>query len=258
MERPDWVTSVLDAGKQAWPQLDVDGEALAAFLVERCSDGKVPYPADLYLAFACGRGERGALLRFDALVREQLPGWIARIGREHDFVAEVRQALGERVFVGERPRIHEYLGQGPLGGWLRVVATRIALNLQRSNAIRARIEARGGDRDVVLAQSVDTRLLKQYLPEVQAALRAALARLEPEQRYLLRAHYVERVRIDSLARAHRVDASTMSRRLAAARRFLLEDVKRELARKLQLGPDSLDGIIFGVKSELQLSLSAIA
>jgi RNA polymerase sigma-70 factor (ECF subfamily) len=258
MARPAWVTRVLDAGRHAWPQLAVDGDALAAFLVARCHEGSVQHPADLHLAFACSHGDRHALARFDALVREQLPGWIARIGREPDFVAEVRQALGERVFVGARPRIAEYLGQGPLGGWLRVVATRIALNLRRSAAIRGRAEARGGDGDVALARSMDARLMQRHLPAVQAALRAALGRLAPEQRYLLRVHYVEHVRIDSLARAHRVDPSTMSRRLTSARCQLLEDVKRELTGKLRLGNESLDGIIMDVRSELHLSLSALA
>ena len=48
-------------------------------------------------------------------------------------VDDVKQELREKLLVasGALPRIADYLGEGPLTGWVRVSATRTALNLLR-------------------------------------------------------------------------------------------------------------------------------
>jgi hypothetical protein len=40
---------------------------------------------------------------------------------------ELRQTLRVRLLAGPSPKIASYKGSGPLSGWVRVVATRIAL-----------------------------------------------------------------------------------------------------------------------------------
>ena len=64
---------------------------------------------------------------------------MARIDSSSQFVDEVKQGLRERLLVGPPPRIAEYSGSGPLGGWLRVVSVRLAITFNDTVACRSRL-----------------------------------------------------------------------------------------------------------------------
>jgi len=186
---PEAATALRDlvaAGQAAWPELPVDGAALAAHVgSQMTSDARGVVgalraigAADLHLAFACGAGVPGALAAFDRACAVAIEATIARIDRSPTFRDEVRQALHQRLFVGgdgDPPRILSYTGRGPLLAWAAIVTRRVALSLRRGEANRARIEDRamtealdaGGDPEL-------DYLKRRYQGAFKAAFRAAL------------------------------------------------------------------------------------
>jgi RNA polymerase sigma-70 factor (ECF subfamily) len=248
------VRALYDAAAAAWPEVAVALDAFAARLEAAGGPEAVTYPGDLYLACGCGAGDAAALRAFDERHLSDARAAIARIDGSPDFVAEVQQLLRERLFVGERPRIAEYRGRGPLGGWVRTAAVRTALNLRRSGK---RPPPAG---DAPLAELVDpeTALLRErHRDEIDRALQNALGRLEPEARLLLRWAYLDRLTLAKIGVLHGVSVPTVHRRLAAATAALQAGVRQDLAERLQLSTASLDSLIRGVDAEMDLSLSRL-
>src|SRR5262245_23918675 len=98
------------------------------------SSGENPadHAADLRLAADCLAGQREALA---ILEREQLGPIAAALARRRLPAAdidEVMQQLREKLLTGERPRLADYAGRGPLRAFLRVAALRTAHNLRRA------------------------------------------------------------------------------------------------------------------------------
>src|SRR5262249_43981524 len=124
---------------------------------------------DLYLACACARAIPAALGAFERHFLSEIVATIARVNRAPDFRQEVLQQLRERVVAGAQPKIASYSGKGPLIAWLRVAATRTALNLHRTTR-------RSEDRDraselVPQSTAPDTDLLyTRYRQPLEEAL----------------------------------------------------------------------------------------
>src|SRR5579884_1384958 len=128
--------------REAWPGVDVADADFAA-AVERHRPAP-EHLADLYLATACAAGNAAALAAFERTHLSQVAAFVARTDSDPAFAEEVRQRLREKLLVGQPPRISEYAGQGPLGGWVRVAAVRMALDLRKMTARAAEV-ARGDD-----------------------------------------------------------------------------------------------------------------
>ncbi|MFP2905630.1 sigma-70 family RNA polymerase sigma factor, partial [Pyxidicoccus sp. 3LFB2] len=103
----------------------------------------------------------------------------------------------------------EYDGRGPLVAWVRTVALRLALTELRERAVRP-----AGDVESRLLPAVDASfeaLKHRHREDFEAALRAALAALEPRERAILRLHLVEGVGVEDIGRVHGVSRATMTR-----------------------------------------------
>src|SRR6185295_3180119 len=138
--------------------------------------------------------------------------------------------------------IREYRGGGALASWIRTAAVRTALNLRR----RSKQETKRGDSLEPFEQLLDPAiaLLRQrHMPEIDAALRRAIAALDPKERLLLHFYYVDGLTLAKIAGLERVGTSTVFRRLNAATQTVLAAMKDELALKLQLSTQSLDSLI---------------
>lgn len=250
---PARVRALYDAAAAAWPEVAVPFEAFAARVEAAGGPDAVPYPGDLYLACGLGACDPAALRAFDERHLLDARAAVARIDGSPDFVAEVQQLLRERLFVGERPRIAEYRGRGPLGGWVRTAAVRTALNLRRSG------KTPPAD-DAPLAALIDpeTALMRErHRDEIDRALRNAIGRLEPEARLVLRWAYVDRLTLAKIGVLLGVSLPTAHRRLGAATAALRDGVRQDLAERLKLSAASLDSLIRGVDAELGLSLSRL-
>ncbi|MCE9668521.1 sigma-70 family RNA polymerase sigma factor [Myxococcus stipitatus] len=262
--------SVLDAwvaeGREAWPDVALPDEDFLTHVARRLEPGmdlaSLP-AADLYLACACALGLPSA---HAALERHVLPGVapaVARVRGGGVDAAEVLQQLRQRLLVpegaGRLPRIAEYQGAGPLAGWLRAAAVRTALNLQRSEGRRARVEEdaevgglTGGGLDVELDY-----LRQRHREDFRAALSDALAALSSRERTVLRLHVVEGLSLERIGAMYQTHKSTVSRWVAHARERVLVGARERLAERLQLSSDELHSLMRAVRSQLDLSLPAM-
>jgi RNA polymerase sigma-70 factor (ECF subfamily) len=248
-------------GRAAFPELPVSAAAFARRLSAHVEAGEDPAAAvaatiaeDFYLAAACVEGTAGAA---EALERSQFADLRADLGRRHSSLDldDVLQSLREKLLVGPTAALAAYSGRGRLRSWLRVVATRLLLNL----AAR-RPRDRAGPRELseeapVLAPDSELEQLKQlYRAEFRTAFHAALPRLEPTERNLLRHAVVDELGIDALAERLGVHRVTAARRLAAARERLGLLIRGELGVRLQASGQDLESILRLVRSRIQVTI----
>jgi RNA polymerase sigma-70 factor (ECF subfamily) len=256
---PELATIALSTAHTAWPDVAL---ADAVFLdhVEHCAgDGLGPDLdfAAIYLGCACIHGDPRALAAFEAAYLAEMPRWLARITRDPALIDELVQQLRIKLFVGDRPAITRYL-RGSLGAWLRVVASRLAIDLLRQR------EQPVADPELELASlaggdaSTDHALLQaEYRAPVEAAFAAALAALDPIDRSMLRLCFVDGVGLDGIGRIYQLSKSAVSRRLARCRAMVLADVKQRLGSSLGIAPAELHSLLRQVQTTLHLSLSRL-
>jgi len=213
---------------------------------------------ELVLACACAEQQEAALLAFEREYLRQVPRWLGRFRLGAALLDEHLQSLRERLFVGDggrAPRVAEYAGKGPLGAWLRVLAVRLAIDLRRREAAVATVEPT----EIAVAPSSESSYVKsRYRVALQAAIDGAARSLTPEQRTLLRDHFVEGATFDELAAAHGINRVTVWRRIAAARDTVIEATRRALKESTQVEPADFDSILRTVHSQLDLSFSRSA
>jgi RNA polymerase sigma-70 factor (ECF subfamily) len=192
------------------------------------------------------------LAAFERRYLSEVPGFLARTNADARFVDEVRQQLRERLFV--QGKIRQYSGSGPLGSWLRVVTVRVASNMRARERKHVELdEAMPG-----AAVSPELRVMqRRYGAAFRTALRDALAGLTPEDRTLLRLHYLEGLNIGSIGAVFHQSRATIGRRVLALRHRILEDVKDLLRQRLNATSTELESLLRMVRSELETSLSAV-
>ena len=127
---------MLEAGRRAWPDLEVAAEAFCAFA--DAHHAELAHAADLYLAFSAGQASAKGLAHLDQILRAQTAAAVRRFSRGPDFAHEVEQRLRSRLLVaepGEEPRVLQYAGRGPLASWIRAAALRVAIDLARPSPL---------------------------------------------------------------------------------------------------------------------------
>ncbi len=211
--------------------------------------------ADIYLALACARGDDDAIRCFDAQLGPQLDRAIAKSPTLGLSAPEFRQLVYDRLFVAARGaslRIDKYAGQGSLKAWLRVIASRLVIDLSRRKDRSTASEPELVDR---MGSGDDTELevlRRAYGPALETAFAQALAGLSVRQRNLLRQRYLLEVNGDRLAKMYAVHRSTLFAWLDRARTDLLAGVRLALAQRV--GADQLESVVGVLGSRLDLSI----
>lgn len=258
--------STVEHARTRWPGIALESVHFVQYLAERLpAEAPIAEALDaassieeLFLAFACLRHDRIALHAFEDRFLREVGAFISGVDRSPTFVAEVRQQLREKLFTGSEPKIAEFAGRGALGGWVRVAALRIALNLKRS-------EARA---DAVAQDSVEATLGAELGPELDhlrsryreafaAAVSDALGQLSDRDRTLLRLYHLDSLSLDAIAALYRVHLSTISRWLSRAREQVEEATTRQLCEQLGVGESSVHSIADLVVSQVSLSLTRL-
>jgi RNA polymerase sigma-70 factor (ECF subfamily) len=243
------------AGQEAWPEIVVDPAAFARFLEERAA-AEPRHAADLYLAFACAGGNPTALTAFDRRYLADVETYLGGVNPSPELIDEVRQALREQLFLGERPRITDYSGRGSLASWVRVAALRFASNVRRAAGTRKRLE---GHSEEPAALPVDPELAlirRRYSAQFERSLADSFALLDERDRNLLRLHLLDGLGIDELAPVFRVHRATVARWLQAARAQLKERVLELLRTNLRVSEMELASLARAIESHLEISLRA--
>jgi len=257
-------------GAAAWPTVALPADVLAGYLGERAPADVPPADwltgaraADLFLACACAEGLPAALRAFEAAFGGQIGAYLHALRPSAQIVADTAQDLREKLFVGAfggPPRIRQYTGQGPLGGWVRVTAVRIALDLIEAQKVgeRHRGEVEEIADAVVPQHDPDIGLLEaRYRGEFMAAFREAMADLSPRERSLLRFTFVERLTPARLGVMYGVHRTTAMRWVEAAQEEVLSRTRAKLMERLQLSPSECDSLMGLLKSRIDLTLTSL-
>jgi len=219
-----------------------------------------PEAADLYLCCACAEAQPEALRLFESEGSGVAKAAIARIDRSADFVDDTLQEVWDRLLLGAEPKVKLYSGRGPLKAWVRVAATRVALDRQRARNRLAGHHIELTDRLAAPSGNPEARLLKARFGEAfHAALRDAVARLSRQERNVLRMHVAGHCSIDEIGRAYSVHRATAARWLERTRTSIYEEVRQELCvKRAQLTPSEFKSLATIMGAELELSLSRSA
>jgi RNA polymerase sigma-70 factor (ECF subfamily) len=248
------VGEMFEEGRRVWPEVALERGKFERYVEERLATAgrTLLRAAELYLTCACTTGDRRALAEFERRYLCEVPAFLARSNATPRFVDDVRQQLRERLFV--EGKIRQYSGSGPLVSWLRVVTVRVASNMRaRDKPHRELDEAIPGE----IASPELGMMQRRYGEPFRVALRDVLAALSPEERSLLRLHYLEGLNIGSIASVFHVSRATIGRRVLDLRHRILEDVKRLLRERLNTTSTELESLLRVLRSDLTMSLSVV-
>jgi RNA polymerase sigma-70 factor, ECF subfamily len=256
----DTLKAAFDRGQTQWPGVkSLTLEAFRSFVDEAAIDPAAlgDRAGDVYLAAAAAGGSDDAVKTFDSQLLAELPRWLSRLRLSGDVIEEVRQRLRAKLLVGPPPKLTQYRASGRLAAWVRMVATRTALDLCEADPlISGRLKT--GDEPLLNALDQEERLIRnKYGGLFQNALRDALAQLSKRDRNLLRFHYVAGMNLDSIARTYRVHRATVVRWLAAIRDDLDTAVRIRLWDELGISPTEVRSLWNAVRSDVEVSVSRL-
>ncbi len=258
----DAYSEAWQAGRDAWPGVELDRDAFAAYAAKLEPGALARFPHDLYLAAACLAGDAHALAVFEREMLAPARGAIRSIDASEAFIDEAFQRLRANLLVGDgSPRIADYAGRGPLRAWVGVSAVRTALMMRRSQQRAKEVPSDddwSGALALISTNNPELELLKrQYATAFAAALRDAVGELEPRLRTTLRMSFVESLSIDEIAAVYAVHRATAARWIQRACEAVFEHTRQLLADRLALSPTELDRMTALVQSQLDVSLSQL-
>jgi RNA polymerase sigma-70 factor (ECF subfamily) len=255
-----------EARRDVPPDVPVDPDALTRAIAAGVGDDIAADLArvragELALALAAGGGSAPAIAAIERELGATVTAVCRRFAGPGHGEDDLRQILRERLFVTapDRPAtITEYNGLGSLGGWVRVVATRLFIDLGRSKD-RAREQPAGVTISAALA-ATDLALdavKAEYRAAVASALIDAVDQLDPGDRHLLRQHLVAGLTIDQLGAVLGIHRATAARRVARAREQLAARTRELVAARLELDTQELAEVCGLVLSGLDLSIRTL-
>jgi RNA polymerase sigma-70 factor (ECF subfamily) len=253
------VSEAWEAGRRAWPDVAVDLGRFTAHCAARPEAALDAHAADLYLACACTHHLPRAAEAFMRRFLDGIARALSSFRRGPDFADEVRQLLAVKLLVGHdgaAPRIADYSGHGPLEGWVRVAATRTALDLvRRGSPVVDSDDPEDRLIDRAAAEPEIALLKERYRQVFRTVFAEALRDLPKAERALLRLHHVEGLSLPELAALFRTSRTSTVRRLADAKRALLGTCVARLKARLQLDSGEVDSLLGLMWSQLDLSVA---
>jgi RNA polymerase sigma-70 factor (ECF subfamily) len=172
---------------------------------------------ELVLARACAAGNERAWEVFLNRYRTTLYSAAYKIAREESAARELADSIYAELFgVSERgqgrtSKLLYYQGRGSLQGWLRTVVAQEYINRYRSTRRETSLDAALEDGQQFKANEADQGVAAD--PRLESAAAAELAALEPEERFLMAAYYLDHRTLAEIAKLMGVHESTISRKL---------------------------------------------
>ncbi len=255
------------AASERWPGMSVTAADLRAHLTQLHGDNAtVDHLAtlalsDVMLACACLQGDRAALRAFDEAILQPLRNKIRSIVGRDDDAEDVLQRVRVRLLVGEGtapvPSLRGYQGRGSLAAWVRVSASRLALNAVRDGARRADWCDELVNR-VVAPDDPELDFLRTRYRDVLAnAIRSAILDLTPAERALLHLSGVHRVSIDRVAVLQGTHRATAARQIRRAKDKLALRARAHVHAQLRAAPATVDSLERLLRSQLDMELAPL-
>jgi len=251
MARPNKeALAAVERGRAAWPDLELDEAAFAAWLEARTGGAPDVNVEDLWLVRACELNVPRALALFE---RHALKP--ALVPLPERVRADVGQRVMQRLFTGTDPKIRQYKGRGRVSRWLHVVA------LRESRAERRLNERETGADDLerlagAISASGSTGLERTLHRQARAVLARALEALAPEERKLLARHFLQGETHQALATELGIPRSTVAYRLTRLTQRVLESTRSGL-RELGLTRSQLESLLGAMRSQVDLTFSIL-
>lgn len=245
------LTETIATAQQRWPGIAVDEAALIQVIEDR-GEGMPPCAIDLVLARACVGGDAAAIRYFDRDMFDRVDRVLSRLGLSAADADDVKQELRAKLLLGDRAKLAQFQGTGPLAQWVASVAGREALgSLRRKKPIDPL-----GDDDLLDA-SDDPQLMalkSQHSADFKRAFQTAVSALPARDRAVLRAMIVDDRTINEIAAVYGIHRVTASRWVSEIRHALLRGTRQELRAQLSLDESHLDSAMRMIDSNLDLSL----
>jgi RNA polymerase sigma-70 factor, ECF subfamily len=261
MARKDAAQTVhaYERGRAAWPTVDVSPEAFASHLQEVGAQDQ--HVEELFLAFACALGSTAAIALFEERYVREVSRYVARIDSSPPIVDEAKQLVRDYLLVkknGERAHIADYTGRGPLGAWVRVIASRFVLQMKRKSARARDSDAEAAARLAALEPSPEVALVRaRHGAELAAALKAAIAALAEKERGLIKLSVVDGLTVDELSGLYHVHRATVARWIARLKEQIFEAAVAQLRQQLLLDTAGVESLCRAVRSQLDFSLGGL-
>ncbi|MBV1862009.1 MAG: sigma-70 family RNA polymerase sigma factor [Nannocystaceae bacterium] len=208
---------------------------------------------DIVLALSCARGSETAADRFVADFGQMIRA-VANRSLEATERDEYHQSVLMHLLVdrADKPAgVALYRGRGSLRAFVRVTASRLAIDLRRARGVEPKVLELRAE----MAQQLDPETVVESaeLKElVVAALGHALRNLKPGERRALRMRYVLGLSVARTAEALGIHEISVSRLVSRVRAQVLEQVQTELAR----GTNRLDqGVLAALAESLDFSVA---
>ena len=259
---PDPIAELCVRARAAHPELAIDDHALAAAITRHIGDGD---PAafcascrieELALADLAAAGDSAAIATLERRCAATLAVVTRRFAIPGHGADDLLQTLRTKLYVAPAA-LALYNGQGSLDNWLRVIATRVFIDLTRRKD-RARELSADDEIDLVAASDLALDAVKaEYRDEVASALVDAVRGLEPGDRHLLRQHLVANLTIDQLGAVLGIHRATAARRISRARDELAARTREVLAARLRLDDRELSDMLGMVMSNLDISIGKL-
>jgi RNA polymerase sigma-70 factor (ECF subfamily) len=265
MQSGDGWREAFEAARRAWPNVALSFERFVAHAAAvgfslRAGGGDDSNAADLFIACACGDGDRAAIEALEERYLGPARGSLKRLDARPEFIDDVMQELRAKLLLPPEPRILHYGGRGPLLAWIRVAASRIAIDSLRAVRDDVLREPRDPDELERVDFGPEVQLLRAaYRESFHEAITAALAGLSAKDRNLLRRHLIERMTLEEIAGPYSVHPATVARRLMALREQIADAVRDHLAvrHRSEGGATSLESMAQAIRSEVYVSLAPI-
>jgi len=186
---------------------------------------------ELVLARACVAGNESAWEIFLTRYRSGMYDAAYRIAHDEASARSLADSLYADLYGltehGEvrASKLRYYQGRGSLAGWLRTVIAQEYVNQYRKTKRETSLEAAVEDGRQFAADNSETPLLDG---RVEAATASELAALEPEDRFLLSAYFLDRRTLLEIAKVMGVHESTVSRKLERATTALRKRIRKRL------------------------------
>ncbi len=240
-----------------WPNVRLSAERFQSAWARLSDTSEGPdaeHAADLFLVAACLEGDGAALAELDRAIRGLLPQ-LRSFGLSSSDLDSLAHDTLTKLLARDAggPRLARYSARGPLAGWLHVVMTRQVLDLRTARHSEVELD------DVLLGSlgtdgAPELELIReQFRGSFSEAFRAAIGRLTPRQRNLLRQYYLDTLSLEEMGLLYRTHRSTVARWLADARTAVLELMRDEVALRLGIGRLEVDSIMRVVGSRLDVS-----
>jgi RNA polymerase sigma-70 factor (ECF subfamily) len=221
----------------------------------RADDLKARAP-DLLLACACAQGDPWALDHFQAEYLSLAPSFVRGLKLDASALDEVTQRARVKLLAGNPPGIAGYRGRAPLRGWVRVSVARIALDLVAfSNRWE---EASLAETVAALEDTPELAAMRHLSRErLQRALDAALQRLAPRKRTILRLYGVDNVNVDGIGVIYGVHRATVARWLVAIRSEIFQSLKADLGLTRPASSSEVRSLVELLRDQIHLSATQL-